>query len=159
MRKSGNLSTTLIISGVVLLVASTFLLFIMPNMLKPPTDLWLGDGIFRAKLALNDVEREKGLSGTEELQSDQILLMAFPYEDKWSIWMKDMNFPIDIVWLNSAKKVVFIKLNATPESYPDKFLPKTNASYVVELPAGTVESKSIKVGKFAVFEIDKKDIK
>ena len=67
--------------------------------------------------------------------------------------MKDMNYPIDIVWLDKDKKIVYIVKNAPPESYPyETFVPKQDARYVLELPAGTVGPKSIVIGKEAAFD-------
>ncbi len=64
-----------------------------------------------------------------------------------------MKYPIDIVWLDKDKKVVYIVKNAPPESYPyENFTPKQDARYVLELPAGTVSKKSIAIGKEAMFD-------
>ncbi|HUC96575.1 MAG TPA: DUF192 domain-containing protein, partial [Candidatus Saccharimonadales bacterium] len=115
---SGNLSTTLIISGVVLVIGITFLLVFLPILTKPETKLWLGDGIFNIDIASTQGSREKGLSGRSDLPVDQALLMVFPNEGEWGIWMKDMNFPIDIVWLNKDKQVVYIVKNASFDDLP-----------------------------------------
>ncbi len=158
--KSGNLSTTLIISGVLLVIGVTFLIFIFPNMIRPATNIYIGDGIFRTKLALDENARTKGLSGVKQIDADEALLMAFPSEGKWSIWMKDMLFPIDIVWLNKDKKVIYIVKNASPEdSISLSHEPTSPAKYVVELPAGTVDNKAISVKSLAIFQINSEDIK
>ena len=73
--------------------------------------------------------------------------------------MKDVKVPLDIVWLNSDKKVVFIVKNASPEGGANTiFTPKATARYVIELPAGTVASKAITVGLAAVFDINLESI-
>jgi len=157
---SGNLSTTLIISGVLLIIGFSFLIFILPNLLKPVTDLRLGDGIFNATIVSSKADRVKGLSGIKELASNKALLMVFPDEDKWGIYMKDMIIPIDIVWLNNKKEVVFIVKNVSPdESTSVTHYPKTAAKYVIEFPAGTVDSKAIKTNSVAIFKINPQDIK
>jgi len=156
---SDNLSTTLIISGVFLVVGVMFLMVVLQNTLKLATNLRLGDGVFRTTLALNDGERTKGLSSVGKLDSDQALLMAFPSEGKWGVWMKDMNFPIDIVWLNSDKKIIGIVKNAPTDDYPMTYTPKTLAKYVIELPAGTIDSKSIAMNNTAIFQINSGDIR
>lgn len=148
---SGNLSTTLIISGVILVVGITFLLVFLPMLMRPETKLWLGDGIFRIDVASTQVARKNGLSGKTELAADKALLMIFPGEDKWGIWMKDMNFPIDVVWLNKDKKVISIVKNFTPDDAITRY-PKSPALYVVELPAGTTTAKSIAIGRVAIFQ-------
>jgi uncharacterized membrane protein (UPF0127 family) len=122
-------------------------------MLKPETKLWLGDGVFKTDVALTYEARTKGLSGRSALNSDQALMMAFPSEDKWGIWMKDMNFPIDIVWLNKDKKVIYIVKNAATDD-PTVYKPEKLAQYVVELPAGTVTEKNISPKSTAIFELD-----
>jgi uncharacterized membrane protein (UPF0127 family) len=153
---SGNLSTTLIISGVVLVVGVTFLLFFLPILLHPETKLWLGDGIFNIDIASTQSAREKGLSGRSDLATDQALVMVFPNEGKWGIWMKGMNFSIDIVWLNKDKKVVYVVKNAPFDDQTTIYTPTTPALYVVELPAGTTNDKAITINKTAAFQFDGK---
>jgi len=160
MRKSESFGTTLIISGILLVVGVAFLLFILPIILYPSSDLRLGDGIFRARVALNDADRIKGLTNENGIEPDQALLMAYPSEDKWGVSMKNMNIPIDIVWLDKDKKVIFIVKNASPdETTVTVHYPKTLAKYVIELSAGSVDSKAIKVNSVAIFQINTRDIK
>lgn len=73
--------------------------------------------------------------------------MDFKTDDTWGIWMKDMRIPIDIVWLDKDKKVVYIIQNAQPET-PVKtvYRPPQPARYVLELPAGSVKQVAIKTG-------------
>ena len=79
--------------------------------------------------------------------------MKFPHDDTWGIWMKDMKVPIDIIWLNQHKRVVYIVKNASPElSTTMTFNPKEPARYVLELPAGSVDKAAIKSGNFASFD-------
>lgn len=151
---SGNLSTTIIISGVLLAVGLAFLLVFLPALLRPDTKLWLGNGVFRIDIASNKSTREKGFSRKSEIAVDQALLMIFPSEDRWDIWMKDMNFPIDIVWLNKDKKVVYIVKNAPIDNPTRVYKPETPALYVLELPAGTTTNKSITINKTAIFQVD-----
>lgn len=121
--------------------------------LQPHVTLHLGDGIFTSRLARTEAEREKGLSGTHSLRDDQAMLLIYDSDDKWPIWMKDMNYPIDIIWLDKDKTVVYIVKNAPPESYPyEQFTPKEKARYVVEVPAGTVAKKKIVIGAQANFD-------
>jgi hypothetical protein len=49
--------------------------------------------------------------------------------------MKGMNFPIDIVWLNKDKKVIYIVKNAPFDDQTTIYKPRTPALYVIELPA------------------------
>jgi len=161
METHKDLSVGPIIAGVLLVVIAVVVFVILPNMLQPTTSLRLGDGVFRARIAANETARAKGLSGVTSLNLDQALLMAFPSEGKWQIWMKDMKVPIDIVWLDKDKNVIYIVKNAQPddETTARVFEPKTLAKYVVELPAGSVDSRAIKTTSTAIFQINTEDIK
>jgi hypothetical protein len=148
----------IIIGGVILIVVGSAVLLMMSKF-HPTVPLYLGSGVFDTKIAYTQAEREKGYSGVASIADNQALILAFPHDDIWSIWMKDMKVPIDIVWLNQDKKVVYIVKNASPDVGTDvKFVPKSAARYVVELPAGTVDGKAIAIGRAALFDIKKEDI-
>ena len=51
-------------------------------------------------LALTDEEKARGLSGRESLDEDEGMLFVFDVPGNYGFWMKDMNFAIDIIWLN-----------------------------------------------------------
>jgi len=160
MNEHKGLNAGPIIALVVLSIVVLVAFVILPGMMQPTTDLRLGDGVFRARIAYNEVDRTTGLSEVKALNPGQALLMAFPSESEWSIWMKDMKVPIDIVWLDKDKKVIYIVKNASPDdSISRVFKSKTPAKYVVEIAAGTVDSKSIKVNSMATFEINAGNIK
>ena len=127
--------------------------YVLWPQLQPHATVRISDGVFAAKVVRTPSEREKGLSGTNDLRQDQAMLFVYDKDNEWPIWMKDMNYPIDIVWLDKDKKVVYIVKNAPPESYPyETFIPKQEARYVLELPAGTVGKKSIIIGTEAAFD-------
>jgi len=160
MNNTSKIGGIAIVSGVLVLVLLAFLFIFWPNFVKQSVSLKLGNGGFSAKIALNDLQRAKGLSGVKEMSADKALIMAFPYEDHWKIWMKDMNIPLDIVWLDKNKKVIYIVKNASPADSSTKiFEPKTLAKYVVEVPAGVVKDKLIDVGQVADFKINERNIK
>lgn len=155
MRNPRNFGAAPIIIGVLLIVITAVIFVILPNMLQPTTDLRLGDGIFKARVAISEDDRIVGLSNVSKLNSDQALLMVYPSQSRWTVQINTLKIPIDIVWLNSDKKVVYIVTNASPDSsIVDLFEPKLPAKYVVELPAGTVNAKAITTKSFAVFQIN-----
>jgi len=143
-----------IISGILIIILGAFFFVILPNM-SPTTNLRLGDGVFKARIVSKESDRINGLKNVTNLGPDQALLMVFPSQDKWIVSIKDIKIPIDIVWLNSDKKVVYIVQNTSPNnSISNEFIPKFSAKYVIELPAGTVKSKSIGTVTTAVFQIN-----
>lgn len=100
--------------------------------------------------------REKGLSGTPKLEKNEGMLFVFEKDATWGIWMKDMLMPIDIIWLDNQKKVVYMVKQADPNSYPHTtYRPARQARYVAELQAGTIERRNIKIGDQATFDLSK----
>ena len=65
--------------------------------------------------------------------------------------MKGMNFPIDIVWITEDMKVIYIKKDAWPESYPETFGPDINAKYILEINAGFSDKNNLKEGDRVLF--------
>lgn len=74
------------------------------------------------------------------------MLFVFPQVGIYSFWMKDMNFPLDIVWIDENNTVVDRVINALPESYPKTFTPHASAARVLELPANTADMYGFTVG-------------
>jgi len=156
---SKNVNANFIVGLFVVVVVASAALFMMTTFQSKVT-LYLGDGVFDATIANTQPAREKGLGGVSDLKPNQALILAFASDDKWPIWMKDMKVPIDIIWLDKDKKVIYIVKNASPDTSTDViYTPKTDARYVVEVPSGTVESKTIRTGRAAVFDIVEGDIK
>ena len=64
--------------------------------------------------------------------------------------MKDMYFPIDIIWIGENNTIVDITKNLSPRTYPKTFSPKTEAKYVLEVNSGYVEAHGINIGDLVV---------
>ena len=111
----------------------------------------IGGSLVQAIVADSSAERSKGLSGTSDLAPNQGMLFVFPQDGEHGMWMKDMKYPIDIIWLSSDKKVVDIEANAAPSSYPNVFTPSGSARYVLEVPGGFAASANIRIGVQADF--------
>lgn len=79
---------------------------------------------------------QQGLSGRPSLDQNQGMLFDFSRAGEQCMWMKDMKFAIDIIWLNAEKKVVDVEEVVRPETYPDSFCSDEDATYVIEVNAG-----------------------
>ena len=102
-------------------------------------------------VADTSAERAKGLGGRERLGDREGMLFTFSSASEYCIWMKDMNFSIDAVWLDGDKKVVDTNENISPETYPKSFCPTESAQYILEVGAGKVSEWQIEVGDQAEF--------
>ena len=97
-------------------------------------------------------QRMQGLSEKGFLPSGMSMLFVFDKPDTYGIWMKDMNFPLDIVWLDKDKKIIYTLSHVDPSTYPHVFYPPTEALYVLEVRSGFLENQGIKVGDMFYFE-------
>jgi uncharacterized membrane protein (UPF0127 family) len=109
-------------------------------------DAVIGETAIKVQIADSKKERQKGLSDRAYLQYNSGLLFIFDENDFHGIWMKDMNFAIDIIWLDAALQVIDYKKNVSPNTYPEVFKPKKKALYVLEVQAGFISSNYIKIG-------------
>ena len=106
----------------------------------------LGESAVTIEVVDTDEGRIKGLSGRETLQSGNGMFFVFDEVGLHGIWMKDMNFPIDILWFDQYGSLIHIEEHVTPESYPETFYPISPSKYVLELSAGYVKDRGIKLG-------------
>src|SRR3989344_4851805 len=106
----------------------------------------------KVDLALTPLEQEQGLSGRTELGPNEGMLFVFDTPGKYSFWMKDMLFPIDMIWLAPDSRVVYVKKDARPESYPESFTPNEEAKYVLEVSSGFSERYNLQIVDRAEFK-------
>ena len=102
-------------------------------------------------IANTEAEQEEGLSNTEMLGYDQGMLFVFPKPTIPAFWMKQMQYPLDIIWIDQDKIVVGVNKNLAPETYPKTFAPKVPVMYALEVPGGFFDSRGIKVGDLISF--------
>lgn len=91
-------------------------------------------------------DKQKGLSGRESIADNRGMLFIYDEAGKHCFWMKDMKFPIDILWLDESRQVVYIAAHVPPESFPDSFCPPEDAKYVLEVKAGLSDQAGVDVG-------------
>lgn len=107
-------------------------------------------------LAKNDAERQLGLSYTKSLAINSGKLFVFDELGMHGFWMKDMNYPIDIIWFDENWSVVGLESNLAPETYPKVFYPKKPARYVLEINAG--QSNKLNLGFDSVASVSCKGV-
>jgi uncharacterized membrane protein (UPF0127 family) len=117
----------------------------------------IGDATFTVDLATTGPQRSQGLSGRDPLAPGAGMLFVFPGENRFVFWMKEMRFPLDIVWINAECRIVDITLNA-PAPPPDqaladlpRFSPSELARYVLEIHAGEAAAQGINAGDMVFF--------
>jgi uncharacterized protein len=108
--------------------------------------LYINNVPVRVSVADDPALRTKGLSGVTSLRTNEGKLFVFPENGKHGIWMKDMLFPIDILWIDENLRIVHIAEKIDPSTYPTIFAPEEDARFVLETNAFFVDSFRISVG-------------
>ena len=91
-------------------------------------------------------EQTRGLSGRPGLKPGYGMLFVYDHSHPISIWMKDMLFSLDIIWIEGGR-IVAIEKHAPPLTSvgPERVYTAT-ADLVLEVPAGFTEREKIRVG-------------
>ncbi len=80
-------------------------------------------------------EQSKGLAGRNALLPDHGMLFSFPWDVRIPFTVKEMKFPIDILFLDKAFNVIWVFERAQPGDQRP-FKPPVSFRYVMELPGG-----------------------
>ena len=104
------------------------------------------NGIVSVAVASTETQKELGLSVRTYLKSDEGMWFPFVTDDKYGFWMKEMQFPIDIVWFDSSLHVVYAVEDVHPDSYPQVFRPEVSARNVLEVGPHRAKELGLVVG-------------
>jgi len=118
--------------------------------IQPSQTITLDDVPLSVAVVDTPLTRERGLSGITGLAEGEGMLFVFEEDGAHSFWMKDMLFPIDILWLAGDGTVVHVEPAVSPDSYPTSFTSPTPARYVLEVAAGFAAEHRVKVGESKV---------
>jgi len=135
--------------------ATSSLNLLTPNSLLL-TSISVPAGVIHAEIADTDASREQGLSDRASLPADNGMLFVFDTPGQYGFWMKDMRFPLDMVWINADKTVAGVTKDILPSTYPSIFPPPSSISYVLEINAGSAEKFGLVSGAIVDFTLPSK---
>lgn len=127
-----------------LLVGAFYFKKIQDKKNKQDNVISLGKCDISIETADNDELRRLGLSNRDSLCENCGMLFLFEKENNYSFWMKDMRFPIDIIWLRDDK-VVDISQDISHKSR-NVHTSKEKVNKVLELNANAVTRCQIELG-------------
>ncbi|HET7147792.1 MAG TPA: DUF192 domain-containing protein [Candidatus Nitrosopolaris sp.] len=107
-------------------------------------------------LALTQDQQTKGLAVKNHMNESEGMLFVFQQPSRPSFWMKDMKFPIDILWLGANRSVVYIVPNLQPcpsQGNCPGYAPSRDSLYVLETTAGFSHRHNITVGTQTNFHL------
>lgn len=114
----------------------------------PTTPMQIGTQTYELEIANTDADRQKGLMDRETLPTGRGMIFVFAKEAPRSFWMKNVVFPLDIIFLDATGRVVDVKrmlpldLRSVSSARP--------AKYAIELAAGQASASGVKIGDVLV---------
>lgn len=107
-----------------------------------------GDRTIPVEIADTEESRRQGLSGRPSLATDTGLVLWWDAPEPVGIWMPDMRFAIDVIFVRDSR-VVAVYADAKPcppSGYCPVFGPETAVDYVLEVPTGSAARWGLKTG-------------
>ena len=104
--------------------------------------------VYRLELALTPEQQAQGLMFRESLPEATGMLFVFPEDAPHHFWMKNTMIPLDMIWMDSSGKVLFVSAD-TPPCKADPcatYGPDASARQVLEIAGGMAAKEKVTVG-------------
>jgi uncharacterized membrane protein (UPF0127 family) len=106
--------------------------------------------VIRAEQLTQPEEITRGMMFREDLPEDRGMLFYYGKPGHYPYWMYQVKVPLDIIWLDSARRVVEVVHQAPPCPGPPEKCPAYGgafeAQYVLELRAGAARANGVRPG-------------
>lgn len=112
----------------------------------------VGETMLWVKLADDESEIIQGLSGVSDLRENEGMLFVLGQRRVPSFWMKDMKFPLDIIWIDNGR-IIDITENVPTSSDQNlpTYSPRAPVTHVLEVNAGWVKQQMVEIGDSVVY--------
>jgi hypothetical protein len=129
-----------------------------PSLPQQGTVLLGGRVQVRVEVAVTEEEKARGLSGRAGLPPGTGMLFPYPAPGLRSMWMREMRFPLDFLWIRDGRIVDLFE--EVPPPLPGQ-VPRTVASpepaqCILEVPAGFIRAHGLRRGDAAEVRLDRK---
>ena len=124
----------------------------------PTTQVTVGERAIGVEVAATPATRQHGLSDRASLPSDAGMLFDLGQTQVATFWMKDMHFPLDMVWIDENHTVAGVAENVQPQpgaadSQLTLYHSTSPVRYVLELNAGAAARLGFTTGAQVSFEL------
>ncbi len=111
--------------------------------------------VLQVEVMVKDEDRAMGVMFRPSLPEDHGLVFVFEQSDFHGLWMKNCKFPIDMVWLDEAQRVVHVAEAVPPcqQGPCPVYSPMRRASFVLEVNAGQARREKAVIGSTLRFQI------
>ena len=136
---------TLIIVFLVLMVALTGCLDFSSDEI---VEVEIGGTLVYAEVAESSSEKIRGLMYRTHLNETEGMLFVYDSERNLSFWMKNMEIPIDMIWLDSNLSIVHVEDSVPPCREDDcpTYTAPSKAMYILEVRANFTNRNDVQVG-------------
>lgn len=142
--------TILIIAIIIFTLGFWWVKYLRPIHPLKEGEIAIKERPFKVEVVSSAPDRERGLSGRDSLPPDYGMLFIFPTSGRHGFWMRDMKFPIDMIWIKGSEIV-----GVTPDVYPEFeaplwkltiYYPPEAVDRVLEVSAGTARQYQWQAG-------------
>lgn len=130
---------------------TTALTKVSARTLSPTKKIVLDNTTLSVQVAITHSEQQQGLSGIENIHANEGMLFLYSPATDSVFWMKDMLFPIDIIWIRDGYVIGISKDVQPPDAkQTDHLLTRYpspgNVTAVLEVQAGWTTTHDIRNG-------------
>jgi uncharacterized membrane protein (UPF0127 family) len=115
----------------------------------PRGTIKIDDTVLEVQVADTEPRRIRGLMFQDQLPYDQGMIFVFNESGVYSLWMLNMQFPLDMIWFNEDGIIVHIEKNIPPCKTPTEIMacqsiiPSGEAMYILEVTSGFIDKFNI----------------
>ena len=130
-------------------------LMTMPSEIKlesvefPKGTIMVDDIPLVVQIADTEPRRVRGLMFQDQLPLDQGMIFVFDKPGLYSLWMLNMQFPLDMIWFDQDGKMIHFEKDVPPCKTPleitacQSIVPDGQATYVLEVTSGFIDNNNI----------------
>lgn len=134
------------ILGLLVVIPAIFIIRLLPTETHYKT-IKISTTVVKAEVADTPLKQIEGLMSKKTLPDSQGMFFIFNKEYNHAIWMMNMSFPIDIIWISKDLKIVDIVEGALPcRINCPVYAPDEKALYVLEVNSGFVARNKLRTG-------------
>ncbi len=112
-----------------------------------------GEQKFIVEIATTGQQQEQGLMGRTALADDAGMLFIFPDEREIKMWMKNTLIPLDMLFIDSHGKIIYIARNTAPNSLNIISAGTAKSRAVLEIKGGTAKKQQIEIGDIVLHKV------